>query len=198
MIDEVIKQNPTVQIILIGSCKGSRSILNYMADKPASNIKAILLDAPFESAQEVCKAIHKNYCSWLPYGDSVLYCLMRVWFPRYNPDQDLPNILHALPKDIPILIGHLKNDVLVCDDQIKQFVGQFDNQDKLYLCAVSHPTITHSKLSHMVAFQQVANSFLQEYDLPHNEQKARCGKTWLAIARRNTQRLDSLITIKSH
>lgn len=198
VINEVIKQNNQVNIILIGSCKGSRSILHYMADKPAANIKALILDAPFESAQDLCTAIHTHYFSWLPCGNTILYYALRAWFPRYQPEHDLPATITKIPPTIPILIGHLKNDVLVTDAHIKKFIAQFENPDRLYTCAVSHPTITHSKLSHITAFQDVSNRFLQKYDLPHDPQKAQRGAVWLPITLRNSQHNDSWITIKSN
>lgn len=198
IINEILKQNPNCSIILIGTCKGSRSILHYLTQNQVKNIKAVILDAPFASVSDLTIAFHKNYVPWLPWGAWLLSGFLKWWFSNYDPTQELTERLWHLPKDLPILIGHLKNDTLVTDGQMKNFMRHFENPDRLYVAVISHPTITHSKLSHMRPFQQIANAFLEHYQLPYNKQLADQGQALLNIAHYNTMHPHSWVTIKSN
>lgn len=197
VIDEVLKQSPDCSIILIGTCKGSRSILHYLLQKNVpENIKAVILDAPFPSVSDLCKAAHRNIFKWVPYGHKIAYKFVRWWFPNYHPAQDLPYHIRKIPRHIPILIGHLKNDLLVQDTDMQQFVSQMDEYtNSLYVCMVSHPTIRHSKLSHMRIFQQIANAFLAKHNLPHDTELAQKGSILLPITQYNSHNSQSWITL---
>lgn len=199
VVNEVLKQNPDCSIILIGTCKGSRSILHYLLHKHVPlNIKAAILDAPFASVDDLCKAAHRNFFSWMPFGHALAYRFMTWWFPNYDPAQDLPYHVNKIPIHIPILIGHLKNDLLVQDTDLQKFVAQVNNfTDSLHVCMVSHPTIRHSKLSHMPVFQQITNAFLAKYNLPCDDELAQKGSVLLPVTTYNARNPQSMITIAS-
>lgn len=200
VINEVIQQNPTCSIILIGTCKGSRSILHYLMRKnPIKNIKAAILDAPFASVEDLCKAAHDNFFKWMPHGHAIAYQLLRWWFPGYNPEEDLKAHVNKLPKEMPILIGHLKNDLLAQDQQIKDFVAQLACcLNHVHVSVVSHPSITHSKLSHIPIFQQVSNAFLAHYGMPHDFELAAKGSVLFPITTYNARNPKSWITCAQH
>lgn len=197
VIKEALKQNPSCEIVLIGTCKGSRSILHYLTHEPVKNIKSVILDAPFATVSDLSDVIHKHYFKWLPYGNFLLHSFLQWWFPNYNQSNDLPHHIEKLPKNLPILIGHLKNDLLVTDHQMKEFIKLFQNHENLHVCVISHPTIKHSKLSHITLFQQIANSFLAQYNLPHNTQLAHQADNLFPCTHYNATHPVSWITFKS-
>jgi len=168
---QVLKQNPTINIILIGDCRGAKAILNFATQQP-KNIKALVLLSPFFSAQELTEQVALNYLSWLPKSSNILHNFFTLWFPSYNTKADttfLQNINKISPQ-IPIFIAHRNYDTLVSTQQVIHFIDQLKQAGHTHITFVTtnDTSARHSRITPIKEIQQEANLFFHKYGLPHN------------------------------
>lgn len=169
--EHTLKQNPNANIILVGDCRGAKTILNFATQKP-KNIKALVLLSPFFSAHQLTEQVAQNYLSWLPCSSGFLHNFFKLWFPSYNPDTDklfAANIT-SISQDIPLFIAHRNRDTLVSTEQVIDFIATLRQAEhkNIHLVATDDATARHSRLTPVKMVQQEVNRFFFTYNLPHN------------------------------
>lgn len=165
LIKDVVAKKPDARISLVGSCKGSTAILNYLAkkaenkeEKDLKNIASVVLESPPISLDHT---IRKQPLY------SLSHYFFRFVFPNYN--HKAPTILNAtaFPKDIPILIGGLKDDTTAPHDDIvainQQLKGLKNNNVSLYTREKSNKDIFHGRLYKDPEFQKAAREFINKH-----------------------------------
>lgn len=177
----VREKNPDAQIVLIGDCRGAKSIINFANTRP-EKLKAVIAMTPFFSVRELTQSLARNYLKYLPFGDAILHRFFKTWFPNYKEENDqFLTALYGIDPTIPILIGHRAGDTLVTDEQIAQLIKtlHLNGTQNAHLLISHDKSAPHSKLSEVQSFQEGVNLFLQLNNLPHNPELARRGRHYL-------------------
>jgi predicted esterase len=118
---EVHKQCPHAKIILFGSCRGAKCVLEYATKKP-KNLAAIILESPFISAKEMTLQIGKNYAPIIPGAATLTYGIFKMYFPNFKDQKEtLRRRLHRTP-NVPIFIAHRTHDTLVSNRQVHDLI----------------------------------------------------------------------------
>ncbi|MDP3889165.1 MAG: alpha/beta fold hydrolase [bacterium] len=170
--DQTIQANPNAQIILMGDCRGTKTVLSLAATQP-DNLKAMVLFSPFISTRELTQQIARNYLNWMPHSSDFLYGLLKLYFPNYDETKDdiIMNSLSNIKKDLPIFIAHRKNDLLIADSQIDNLVRYLreTGHTKVHFIAVNDTSAPHSKLTPNTKVQHAVNEFFYTYGFPYQK-----------------------------
>lgn len=188
--NETVSKNPHADIIYIGLCRGGRLGLDLASERP-QNLSAMILESPFISFHDATYQIGRKHFFGAPGSGLFLYNFFRYWFPSYDPAQD--SIMHKLkniPADLPILIGHLKGDIVISEQILYQVLQELKGRNHIYLIVVEDQTkkLFHGKLSETKPFQLACNAFLAHYGKPHNSELAQQGQSLLEDARANAEK----------
>jgi hypothetical protein len=181
------------QPVFLANCRGSKSVLNFLAKSRPHNVAAVVLDAPFMDLENFTDAIGKSYGRFIPFSNRIAYNVITGWHSSYNPANDIAMAdLRNIPQEIPIFIAHLKNDCLVADDMIRAMVKELaDSGHTVYLLVIDDPTKSHSRLYQTEPFKLAVNAFFKRYNIPHNEELAHKGRFLLNYAAYNVKRPDN-------
>jgi len=185
-------------IVLIGTCRGATTTLNLLSQldkKDFTHIKAIILESPGISLQNLTKQVAHSYIGWMPKSPTILHSFFRFWFPNYDPAY--PSFLEKLsniPQETPILIGHLEGDKVISHTDIMAITQRLrkTGHTNVYVTTVQDNTITHARLSRIPAFQQVVNAFLKHYGIAHDPELALRGEPLLEKALVRTVRVSTV------
>lgn len=174
----ILQYNPKAKLVLIGECRGAKTILQYIAQNPkiSENIKAVILESPMISVKDMIYHVFSHYTHWLPGSSATAYFIFKCFYPNYNEKNDdiLPYLEH-LPKNLPIFIGHTKNDPLIPFDNITILINGLKNNNVGHIYFLLLDNAKHSMLTLTEEFQQAVNAFLHKYNLPCNETLAQAG-----------------------
>ena len=187
--DQVLKQCPLAQIVLFGSCRGAKCVLEFATKKP-QNLAAIILESPFISAKEMALQIGVKYAPILPGAAKMTYGIFCRYFPNFKDEREnLRARLHRIPH-VPIFIAHRTNDTLVSNRQVRDLVKRLKDsgQKDLYLFITNDESDNHARLMHLPEAQHAVNAFLQNYFLPHDGQLADRGGKVLTDAKNRARR----------
>lgn len=175
------ERNPTTDIVLIGECRGTQTILK-LASKKLPNIKALILESPMISVKSVTKHLTNNYVRWLPYGHKIAHRLLTWIYPNYKEhEDDITPYLPQIPANLPILIVHAKNDKFVATSKVNKLIADLhaSGHDNVYYLLIEDEEAKHAALTYNLQFQYIAHAFLKKYNLPHDEEQAIGGKELL-------------------
>ena len=165
--------------ILFGNSMGAATIITYAAQYKPKNVKAIILDAPFDTVERVMQ--HK-LGFWNKLGLGWLY--LKYWYPSYNSKGVKPaNVAHLIETHIPILFVHSKKDALVPIDASRalyQAIKESGN-NKVHIFELDHATHANAHESADADnYQKVVHAFYKKYNLPCDEQLALKGMQLLS------------------
>lgn len=172
--------------IVVGVSRGASTILNFMALYNPETVRAIILESPFDCAENVVKSlINNSKISWLPGAQKCAVGLIGFVFSKYKANGIHPiHHLHKIKTDIPILVICSAQDKLVPTwSSINVYLGLKKAGNKNVHLVVL-PQGNHAKLitdpiigKH---YQNIVHAFYAQYKLPHNSTFAAEGKKFLA------------------
>ncbi|MBO7187891.1 MAG: alpha/beta hydrolase [Clostridia bacterium] len=151
----------TVPIIISGVSMGATTVLMASGENLPKNVKAIIADSPFSSAEDVIKNTIKNMR--LPINPTYfLVKLSGLIFGRFNLSSPTP--LTQISKcDIPILIFHGEKDGFV-PVKMSEKLAQI-NPEKVTLCLFKDAGHALSYLTEPDKYERVVNEFLSKNGL---------------------------------
>ncbi len=167
---KVLQKNPSVKIVLIGDCRGGKVALEWATKNP-KNLTALVLMAPFISAQDLTYQMADNHVSFLPYHRHILNSFFRIYFPSYDPNQDnlFDRIAHIAPH-IPVFIGHRTRDTLIPNENIAKLNRLLSqNGNTVHLVTTPDTSKPHSLMTHVPEIQYGVQEFLHHHGLPHKQ-----------------------------
>ena len=174
VFEETARNTDIENIILVGSCQGATTILNYIAQADKSSLKkvrAILLESPGISLKNLSYEVANHHIGRLPFRGVLIHTFFRGYFPHY--DAKAPSTLDYapnIPRDIPILIGHLQGDHLVSDETMHTLVSSLrEVNPHVEFVTVVNKKANHATLHEVKRFCQLTNAFFKKHGLPHNE-----------------------------
>lgn len=155
--------------IVYATSQGTATAINYLAscDKK-ENIQALVLEAVLASGNS---AIHHTLTGTSGVNDAsysyyILPYLARIVFPCYRAAGEQPiKALDNLPKDIPIIIVHSKNDMqLPYDGACALYYGlRSKGNDNVYF--ISKDGFSHINILYSDPERNVVRSILKKHDL---------------------------------
>lgn len=169
-------------IILFGLSRGASAAINLMGMHHLPHIKALVLEAPFDSVGTIVDFMMQRFgLSWMPHtwGESIMECI----FSRYRRNGirsiDMINLIN---KDLPILIICSRQDQLVpWYSSVKLFQKLRESgHTSVHIYIADHGR--HSKIlwnKDGQTYQKVVHAFYQLYGLPHDPALAKKGKKYL-------------------
>jgi len=187
---QVLEKCPNAKIVLFGSCRGAKCVLEYATKKP-KNLAAIIVESPFISAKEMTLQLGKSYAPIIPGAAAITYKIFKLYFPNFKEEkEDLRRRLSRIP-NIPVFIAHRTNDALVSNRQVHGLVRLLNKGGltNVYLFTTSDENHSHARMMHLDAAQQTVNSFLHIHGLPHDPELAESGKKLLTQAKNRARSL---------
>ena len=170
--------------ILFGRSMGASTIINYMAKYKPTNVKAIVLESPFDTVERV---VHRRigFLDW--FGLGTLYLKYR--HPAYNGAGVKPvNVAHLIDPHIPILFIHSKKDSFVpveCSRTLYRVIKASGNE-QVHLFELREAKHNNAGISADADdYQKVVHAFYKKYGLPCDEGLALEGMPLLALTRPN-------------
>jgi pimeloyl-ACP methyl ester carboxylesterase len=171
--------------ILIGVSRGASIIINFLARYQPSNIKAVVLESPFDTIENVVEyravryGIRDFLNRWVP---DVVTAYTPEWvalknivplaFWQFSHDGIQPGkVIHEITEDIPMLFVTVENDhsVPVTSThnlmQARQANGH-KNMHHLHLMQGRHGKLL--KGADAKIYEQTLHSFFAQYNLPHH------------------------------
>ncbi len=176
-------QFPGYDVVFIGLSRGSATILNYMAHYKPKNVKALILESPFDTLVNLVEHLmNRFHLGFLP--TSVGIKIAQFHFKAVDPLGIFPaESINEIAHDIPIIFIHAQNDQVVPIKSSRNLYCQLvkNGHGDVYLCEFADGL--HGKLMIGTYVQEYINgvhAWLKKYHLPHNEQAAQQGNSLLS------------------
>lgn len=153
---------PKAQIVLIGLSRGSVAILHFLALQPAEKlipIKAIILESPFDTFDNIIEHVAQQYCWFIP-GSNILLKKLANSFKNYKI-YGLSPISYArqITLSAPFLITYSLEDKVVPAHSTQAIIQTLvKNNNKVTVVELEKDR--HSTASRNSKFQDAARSFL--------------------------------------
>lgn len=145
-LHSVIKSHHDKNLILFGVSRGASTIINYVALHKPGNIKALILEAPFDDMQSVVHGILKKaYLHWVPGLTTLSNLTCATLFKRYSTCAIAPiDVAAQLPKHIPILLICSEQDKLVPASSTQRLYHALKDAGHAHVELLTTPTGLHS------------------------------------------------------
>lgn len=173
--DQVRILEPEKPVLLYGVSRGASTILNFIAHRKPENIKAIILESPFASIDDVISYLaSKNKVSL-----GIARKIFSYIFPRYKWLGLKPlDIVDAIPKDTPILLICSTSDALVpSSTTIKLYNALLNAGCHVYLAVLN--VGSHAKLflsDDWPLYKKAVHAFYKKSGLEHDTNLAHEGE----------------------
>lgn len=171
--ENLVNQAPNKDIILVGSCRGATTILNFLTNshtKDFSHIKAIILEAPPFSLRAIVDQEVSYYFPSFMHGIATMiaYELLykRCIYPNYREtDHNHATLLDNLDKipNVPLLIIGLEHDHMASNENLRILKDRLEatGHTHVILEILTDPTIEHATLRTCPEFKLKINQFVQ-------------------------------------
>ena len=173
---------PDHYYVFVGPSRGAVTILNCMALYNLDRVKALVLESPFDTFNNVVKHLLRRFhIGWIPFSKKLAIRYVKKTFPQFDMNGIFPlTVCHMMPK-IPILLVHGEPDktIPIKSSRLIYYALRENNPD-VYLLEL--PDGQHGKLiagPQGELYQNVVNAFYRKYNLPHNSVFAQRGEAFL-------------------
>ncbi|HEX2977940.1 MAG TPA: prolyl oligopeptidase family serine peptidase [Candidatus Babeliales bacterium] len=175
---ETLKRVPDAEIVLVGLSRGAATIINYVGLYKPAQLKAIVLDSPFDSFESIINQVKKIYfLQWIP--QTVARSMMRMRFPSLEIDGITPSkTIHWLPITIPTIFIHSQTDLVVPIDSSRFLFEILKNRGHKDLYLLQLPDGDHGMLmrsAHAADYEAVVHAFFARYNIVCNDKIAQLG-----------------------
>ena len=167
-------------IVGVGISRGASALNMLCSQKDKNNIKALVLESPFDSMDSVMRNMLGEFLYKYATARAIGHSLIRFVFSQYNKEAATPlQAAETIPLDLPILIICSEEDTRVPAASSENLYKKLreTGHNNVHLIKLKHGA--HGKLIHGVdgeTYRNVVHAFYQKYDLPHDEQYAKLGK----------------------
>jgi pimeloyl-ACP methyl ester carboxylesterase len=175
---ETIKRIPHAEIVLVGLSRGAATIINYVALYKPEQLKAMVLDSPFDAFDSIINHVKKMYyLDWVPL--SFARSIMCLRFPALEIDGIMPSkTIHLLSLDIPTIFIHSKTDYVVPFESscaLFQALKERGHKHAYFLQLESgrHGLLMRSEQAPV--YESVVHAFFKRYGILHNQKVSHLG-----------------------
>jgi hypothetical protein len=184
-IDEA-QADITTPKVLVGASRGASTILTWLATKSqeyTQNVKAVVLESPFGSMDDIVRNILGESLYQYPQARSLGHNIVRFIFSQYKRRGISPiSVAANIPKNIPILIVCSKEDARVPAWSSENLAQALKDAD--------HPMVHCITLEHGVhgqlikgpdgqTYRNTVHAFYKKYGLDHNPEWAELSKYFI-------------------
>lgn len=184
-----MQKYPDSYLVLYGVSRGASTICTFMAKHQPQNIKAIILEAPFDSIAHFLK--HSSKTSLLNNVLPLNKLLPKV--TAYDPNGDSPiKSIEHISKEVPKLIVASELDDVIPVQCAKSLMRKFTNHGHknahlLILKKASHSGYAFDDFADKLKYETVVHAFYKHYGLPYDEALASQGADeWKKISGETT------------
>jgi len=164
------------QIVLAGMSRGASTIINFMGQYNPKEVKALVLESPFDSIDTVLnQKLNYYWLSWLPFGLEIAQWVASSTYGQYQPEglRPIEQITKIKNKNLPILFICSKQDVLIPWESTYALYQACKNEgfSNAHIVVVNHGA--HGYLLEDISkksYQKEVHIFYKKYKLPHNTQ----------------------------
>lgn len=171
-------------LILAGVSRGAATIINYMGSKlPPANIKALILDAPFDAIYEVLHARLKlKNLHMVPLLTTMLNFYGTYYFKNYSTAGIRPiDVVDCIP-NIPILMICSLQDTVVPPANTMRLYKKLLESGRTNVHLFITPYGDHGRIMYNaqhpevgITYRNVVHAFLHRYNLEHESSWAHAG-----------------------
>lgn len=169
--------------VLVGASRGASTILTWLGTKPyedTQNVKAIILESPFGSMDDIVRNILGESLYQYAQARSLGHNIVRFIFSQYKKRGVSPlSVATNIPKDIPILIVCSKEDTRVPAWSSENLAKTLKDAGHPMVHSVTLETGPHGKLikgKNGHTYRNATHAFYKKYGLNHNPDWAKLGK----------------------
>lgn len=171
--------------VMIGVSRGAVAALNYCALFKPATVRALILESPFDHIDNAVQQRTKtSYFSWIPGGKYIGNALFDYLYPAHNRQGIQPiDVAPKLPRNLPILLVHAKNDSIVPFSCAENLVNQLKKSGHTNLYFLPMQDGNHAHLNtgaQATLYQEVTHAFLATFGLAHDPILAAAGMPQLA------------------
>lgn len=171
--------------VLMGMSRGASVILAYMALHQPKNVRALVLESPFDTVPAVLDAAADHVPNVIKYRivRAATVALLKNIAMKY--DQSAPqtiDLIDRIPLDLPILLICSQEDKLVPAARTVNIYQALKNKGHQHVYLLCLTKGKHSKLlqgADGLKYAQVVHAFYKKYDLPHDATLAEQGESML-------------------
>lgn len=172
--EKITKQFQDHNHILMGMSRGASVILSYVALHQPKNVKALVLESPFDTVPAVLDAAADHVPDLIKCQTTraLAYAVLENIARKYERGALQPiDLVDRLPSDLPILLICSDEDKLVPAQRTSNIYRKLKSKghNDVYLLRLSKGK--HSKLLHDsdgLKYASVVHAFYKKYDLPHD------------------------------
>lgn len=168
-----IQKYPDTYIVAYGVSRGAGTLCTFLAKHQPENIKALILEAPFDTVPHLFKH------SWPTIHSMIMTALPKV--TSYDPNGDSPIAsIEKISKDLPILMVSSRIDDVIPYPCAKAMMRKFakNGHNKVHLLVLdksSHSGYAFDNAADKVKYETVVHAFYKHYGLPFDENLASQG-----------------------
>lgn len=168
--------------VLVGLSRGAATIINYVAMHKPPQVKALVLESPFDNFENIINHILKKrlHLHWIPLSTQLGLLASQYYFPSLNQNGIFPiRAIVSIPVDIPIIFIHSKKDRVISINASRRLYKILRSRGHQHVYLLELNQGRHGFLlegDDASRYQKVIHAFYQKYNLPHNQQLAQQGK----------------------
>lgn len=166
VVQEVRRVNPYASIVLVGSCAGAMTVINFIAEHPEElqNVRAVILESPSISIEHI--EAHIMQSRFGKFGKHMPR-FFKHYFSMYDPQAlTILSTSCNIPYDIPILIGAITHDKTAAYGDIEKIVTVLRESGHHHVHLYStNESIRHGQLGKTEGWVAAIHEFLYTYNL---------------------------------
>lgn len=183
---------PNHDVILTGISRGAATILNYAALYQPEQVKALVIESPFDTLSAVVKHLLTRYhIGWVPFSKTIGFKVCQKHFPCINFKGVFPlNVVDKIPQEMPVIFIHSKKDRTVPINSSRRLYVRLKETGHEHVYLVELQSGNHGKLifgQDADFYNYVVHAFYKKYDLTHNPEFARHGQNLLQLCQPSVQ-----------
>ena len=166
VMQEVRRVNPHASIVLVGSCAGAMTVINFIAEHPEKlqNVQAVILESPSISIERIEAHIMQSHFG--KFGKN-LPRFFKHYFSTYDPQAlTILSTSCNIPHDLPILIGAITHDKTAAYGDVEKIVTALrdSRHDHVHLYSTDEPA-KHGQLGKTEGWVAAIREFLYTYGI---------------------------------
>ena len=175
------QEQQNTDMILMGVSRGAAVILNFMSLFNPEQVKALILEAPFDSSATIAKSMVKNLnLHWIPGMKSMSHNVLSFLFVRHKRDGIQPiNSVALIKKELPIFLACSLTDWVVPASSTIALYKKLIETGHTHVYLFIADESKHSKIifgQYGEQYAQAVHAFYKKYNLPYDPALALAGK----------------------
>jgi hypothetical protein len=185
-------------MVLVGVSRGASVIINYMGIFNPESVKALVLEAPFDSTATIAKSMVKNLkLSWIPGMKTMSHNFLTFLFMQHKKDGIQPiDSVPLIKKDLPIFLSCSHDDWVVPASSTIALYKKLLETGHTHVYLFISQKSKHSKIifgEDGDDYTQAIHAFYKKYDIDHDPLLAVQGQAILARCQPPIAKLQKLL-----